>query len=81
MSFEFCSLPSSTVTPSTVRTVSVLDYCEEGSHAPSKLCVSLTHVNKLLEGTPLWRWQGELRGIIPEGYGVSDELMTATVSD
>ena len=81
MSFHFCTLQSSTVTTSTVRTVPVLDYCEEGSHAPSKLCVSLTHVNKLLEGTPLWRREGALSGVIPEGYGVSAELMTARVSD
>ena len=81
MSIEFCTLQRSTVTPSTVRSVPVLDYCEEGSHAPSQLCVSLTHVNKLLEGTLLWRQEGALSGVIPEGYGVSDELMTATVSD
>ena len=76
MTFEFCSLQSSTVTPGTVRTVPVLDYCEDGP-----LCVSLTDVNKLLEGTPLWRREGALSGVIPEGYGVSDELMTDNVSD
>ena len=81
MSFEFCNLQSSTVTPRTVRAVPMLDYCEEGSHAPSQLCVSLTHVNELLEGTPLWRREGALGALIPDSYALTNELMTDTVNE